>query len=463
MGQIIKQKLNRLDKAILNREIAKDMKIEQTIQDLNWRLEQINKTYSYIQGLTEKEIEEYLKTVQKVTKIKDTNKPAETRREYLYEVLSTLNETNDATIWKYRDDIKELQEEYNKDIHGILDITAEEFNDMGLIEQQAAVTALITVQAHCKDEPTKQALYEKHKEFMESQLEKIGEMHDNKEIQGRIYRDVIKARKKEKPQMLLPNPKGRSTYKPYEQYDVPRDKEFVRENKQIRIRISHSTTDDVFLNERLSQASRRNEDIPQGVLPKELKINSHQNQQHLQYTLSRTPTIEIADAPLNRKRYERGYTPSPDPYERKQQRYKSPSLIQGTFKGQTYTTYVPETVYQELEDFKEEELDKLEADLKDHKNERFGQEVENQFKENKGYGINDEEYNHILLNNLTIQQKRKIVPTIIKTEKKKIFSKKDTIVPPITLMSIKILNPQENGIVETPIQLAAKGLAIQQG
>ncbi|CAG8821910.1 6701_t:CDS:2, partial [Dentiscutata erythropus] len=92
--------------------------------DLNWRLEQINKTYSYTQGLTEEKIEEYLESIQKVTKIKDTDKPAETRREYLYE--------------KHREDIKDLQEEYNRDIHGILDITAKEFNDMGLIEQQAA-------------------------------------------------------------------------------------------------------------------------------------------------------------------------------------------------------------------------------------------------------------------------------------------------------------------------------------
>ncbi|CAG8787599.1 11251_t:CDS:2, partial [Dentiscutata erythropus] len=297
INQIIKQKLNRLDKAILDREIAKDTKIKQTIQDLNWRLEQINKTYSYTQGLTKEEIEEYLESIQKITKIKDTDKPAETRREYLYE--------------KHREDIKDLQEEYNKDIHRILDITAEEFNDIGLIEQQAAVTALITAQAHCKDESTKQALYKKHKEFLESQLEKVGEMYDDKEIQGRIYRDVIKARKKEKPQMLLPDPKGRNTYKLYEQYDVLKDKEFVRENDQIGIRISHSPTDDIFLNERLSQASRRNEDIPQGVLPKVTKFFKDIGQgiknkftsrpttssPLSQHTLSRTPTIEIsADA-----------------------------------------------------------------------------------------------------------------------------------------------------------------------
>ncbi|CAG8738324.1 28774_t:CDS:1, partial [Dentiscutata erythropus] len=65
MCQIIKQKLNRLDKAIVDREIAKDTKIEQMIQDLNWRLEQINKTYSYTQGLTEKEIKEYLESIQR--------------------------------------------------------------------------------------------------------------------------------------------------------------------------------------------------------------------------------------------------------------------------------------------------------------------------------------------------------------------------------------------------------------
>ncbi|CAG8795861.1 28527_t:CDS:2, partial [Dentiscutata erythropus] len=441
MDQIIKQKLNRLDKAIIDGEIAKDTKIEQTIQDLNWRLEQINKTYSYIQ----------------VTKIKDTDKPAETRREYLYEVLSTLNETNDATIWKYRDDIKDLQEEYNRDIHGILDITAEEFNDMGLIEQQAAVTALITAQAHCKDEPTKQALFEKHKEFLESQLEKVEDMHDDTEIQGRIYGDVINARKKKKLQILLPDPEGRSTYKPYEQYDVPRDKQFIKENEQIGIRILYSPTDDVFLDERLSQASRRNKDIPQGVLPKVTKFLGDVGQEIKnkftsrpttpsplsQHTLSRapTPTIENSNNIVDRKRNERGYTPSPDPYERKQQRYKSPSLsskhtdqisneeieeieipyydnvhnegqsstyrpVHGTFRGQTYTTYVPETIYQELEEFKEEELSELEAqleaDLEEHRIERFGQEVESQLKENKeGYGINDdEEYNHIL-NNLT--------------------------------------------------------------
>ncbi|CAG8449957.1 14221_t:CDS:2, partial [Dentiscutata erythropus] len=276
---------------------------------------------------------------------------------------------------------------------------------MGLIKQQAAVTALIIAQAHCKDEPTKQALYEKHKEFLESQLEKVEEMHDDKEIQGRIYRDVIKARKKEKPQILLPNPKGKN---------------------------------DVFLNERLLQASRRNDDIPQGVLPKVTKFfedivqgikNKFTSRPTTpsplsQHTLSRTPTptIEISTNTPNRKRNERGYTPSPDPYERKQQRYKSPSLsskhtdqisnkeieipyynnvhnegqsstyrpVHGTFRGQTYTTYVPET-------------------------------------------------------------------------KEKIFSNKKTIIPHMTLMSIKILNSQENRIVGTPIQLAAKGLAIQQG
>ncbi|CAG8809758.1 10216_t:CDS:2, partial [Dentiscutata erythropus] len=284
-------------------------------------------------------------------------------------------------------------------------------------------------QAHCKDEPTKQALYEKHKEFLESQLEKIGEMHDDTEIQGRIYGDVIKARKKEKLQVLLPDPQERSTYKPYEQYDVPRDKEM------------------------LSQASRRNEDIPQGVLPKVTKFledveqrikNKFISRPTTPSLLSRTPTIEIGTDAPDRKRNEKGYTLSPDPYERKQQRYKSPSLSskhtdqnsneeikipyydnihnerqsstykpeQGTFRGQTYTIYVPETIYQELKDFNEEE---------------------------------------------------KIVPTIIKTEKEKIFSKKETVIPPMTLMSIKILNPQENGIVGTSIQLAAKGLAIQQG
>ncbi|CAG8449978.1 8072_t:CDS:2, partial [Dentiscutata erythropus] len=329
MGQIIKQKLNRLDKAIVDGEIAKDTKIEQTIQDLNWRLEQINKTYSYTQGLTEKEIEEYLESIQKVTKIKDTNKPAETRREYLYEVLSTLNETNDATIWKHREDIKELQKEYNRDIHGILGIIAEEFNDMGLIEQQAAVIALITAQAHCKDGPTKQALYEKHKEFLESQLEKVGDIHDDTVIQRRIYGDVIKARKREKLQILLPDPHGRNTYKPYEQYDIPRDKEFVKENERIRIRIPHSPTDDVFLNKRLSQTSRRNEDIPQGVLTKVTKFfedvgQGIKNKFTTPLPLTPTPTIENNDSTPDRKRNKRGYTPSPDPYERKQQRYKSP-------------------------------------------------------------------------------------------------------------------------------------------
>ncbi|CAG8537331.1 13448_t:CDS:2, partial [Dentiscutata erythropus] len=346
MGQIIKQKLNKLDKAILDGEIAKDTKIEQTIQDLNWRLEQINKIYT-------------------------------------------------------------------------------------------AVAALITTQARCKDKPTKQALYEKHKEFLESQLEKVGEMHDDKEIQEKIYGDVIKARKKEKPQMLLPDPKGRSTYKPYEQYDVPRDKKFVRENKQIGIRILHSPTDNVFLNERLSQASIKNEDIPQGVLPKVTKFFEDVEQgiknkftsrpttplPLSQHTLSRTPTIEIsADAP-DRKRNERGYTPSPDSYERKQQRYKSPSLSS-----------------KHTDQISNEEIEIPYYDNVHNKGQsstyRTVHEVENQLKENKkGYGINDdEEYNYILLNNLTIRQKRKIVPTIIKTEKEKIFSKKETVIPPITLM-----------------------------
>ncbi|CAG8819747.1 23148_t:CDS:2, partial [Dentiscutata erythropus] len=226
-----------------------------------------------------------------------------------------------------------------------------------------AVSALITAQAHCKDEPTKQALFEKHKEFLESQLEKVGDMHDDTEIQGKIYGDVIKARKKEKPQMLLPDPNRRSTYKPYEQYNVPRDKQFAKENERIGIRIPYSPTDDVFLDERLSQISKRNENIPQGALPK------------LTYLKALTPTTENNNT-FNRKRDERGYTLSPDLYERKQTRYKSPSLcskhtnqisneeieertgeieilyynnvhnegqsstyvpIQNTFKGQTYT------------------------------------------------------------------------------------------------------------------------------
>ncbi|CAG8590856.1 21060_t:CDS:2, partial [Dentiscutata erythropus] len=428
--------------------------------DLNWRLEQINKTYSYTQGLTEEEIEEYLESIQKVTKIKDTDKPAKTRREYLYEVLSTLNETNDATIWKYRDDIKDLQEEYNRDIHGILGITAKEFNDMGLIEQQAAVTALITAQAHCKDEPTKQALFEKHKEFLEFQLEKVGDMHDDTEIQGRIYGDVINARKKKKPQILLPDPERRSTYKPYEQYDVPRDKQFIKENEQIGIRIPHSPTDDIFLDERLSQASRRNEDIPQGVLPKVTKFlgdveqgikNKFTSRPTTPSPLTPTPTIENSNNTIDRKRNKRGYTPSPDSYKRKQQRYKSPSL------SSKHTDQISNEEIEEIEipyydnihnegqssTYRPVHEAQLEADLEEHRIERFGQEVESQLKENKeGYGIkDDEEYNHIL-NNLTIRQKRKILPTIIKTKKEKIF---------------------KNGIVETPIQLAAKGLAIQQG
>ncbi|CAG8824913.1 22102_t:CDS:1, partial [Dentiscutata erythropus] len=203
-------------------------------------------------------------------------------------------------------DIKELQEEYNRDIHGILGITAEEFNDMGLIEQQAAVSTLITAQAHCKDEPTKQALFKKHREFLESQLEKVGDMHDDTEIQGRIYGDIINTRKKKKPQILLPDPEGRSTYKPYEQYNIPRDKQFVKENERIGIRIPYSPTDDVFLDERLSQTSKRNENIPQGALPKVTKFFEDVKQEIKnkftsrpttpsplsQHILSRTPTIE---------------------------------------------------------------------------------------------------------------------------------------------------------------------------
>ncbi|CAG8829661.1 13966_t:CDS:1, partial [Dentiscutata erythropus] len=149
-------------------------------------------------------------------------------------------------------------------------------------------------------------LFEKHKEFLESQLEKVGDIHDDTEIQGRIYGDVIKARKKEKPQMLLPDPNGRSTYKPYEQYNVPRDRQFAKENEQIGIRIPHSPTDDVFLDERLSQISKRNKNIPQGALPKVTKFFEDVKQgiknkftsrpttpsPLSQHTLSRTPTIE---------------------------------------------------------------------------------------------------------------------------------------------------------------------------
>ena len=64
---------------------------------------------------------------------------------------------------------------------------------------------------------------------------------------------------------MEPDPTGRVTYKPHEKFNIPRDIQFKKENEEVGIPIS--PTDDIYEDEKLSQISKHNSQIPQTTSP----------------------------------------------------------------------------------------------------------------------------------------------------------------------------------------------------
>ncbi|CAG8649681.1 34312_t:CDS:2, partial [Racocetra persica] len=71
--------------------------------------------YKYVSQLTKQQTNEHIQEIERVTNRKILEaETAEDKKAYLYKTISTLTETKDAILWKNRDLVKDLEEEYGQ-------------------------------------------------------------------------------------------------------------------------------------------------------------------------------------------------------------------------------------------------------------------------------------------------------------------------------------------------------------
>ncbi|CAG8497126.1 14629_t:CDS:2, partial [Gigaspora rosea] len=175
MGTVIKQKLSDWEQELIKAKDFKDPRIPKQFEYLKERLNQIENRYNYTASMTEEQLEDHLKEIETTIKVQ-VPRNTETKRETTYRYLKGLSDTNDLTIYKQRKRIKELEEEYEKDISPALTMTKEQFAKLTVWDQRNVLNELVQRAAHSKNEAIRQQNHNKHMELIREQAELMGEM-----------------------------------------------------------------------------------------------------------------------------------------------------------------------------------------------------------------------------------------------------------------------------------------------
>uniref|UniRef100_A0A8H4AKC5 Uncharacterized protein n=1 Tax=Gigaspora margarita TaxID=4874 RepID=A0A8H4AKC5_GIGMA len=194
--------------------------------------------------------------------------------------------------------------------------------NMDNVEQHSIMDSLNKAETYYKHPKTKEKLRQKKKEFYDVLLK--DSMYDSHDVENIINKETSRQRDKKEPIRLIPDPEGRITYKPFDKYNIPRDIQFREENKQVEIPIS--PTDDIYDDERLSQTSRRNENIPPFTPPKnpisralgnayEIGKNIINLGRRSSIGTNKTTTRPNTPSPLTNEIYDRSNTSTPLGFE----------------------------------------------------------------------------------------------------------------------------------------------------
>ncbi|CAG8761635.1 22730_t:CDS:2, partial [Racocetra persica] len=159
------------NKILQQEEESKDLKLVLRIQQLKQRLNNMEKHYKYVSQLSEEQTDEHLKEIEKITKAKlHKAKKAKTRKEYLYQAIQALTETNNAILWKNRDIVDEIEEAYATDLGPTLNINIEDFNQLYDYERQPIMQKLLESIEFCHYEPTRIQIQNKYRELLGQQI-----------------------------------------------------------------------------------------------------------------------------------------------------------------------------------------------------------------------------------------------------------------------------------------------------
>ncbi|CAG8809481.1 4341_t:CDS:2, partial [Racocetra persica] len=154
--------------------------LEATQREINQFREQVigkdssmKTNYKYIFKLTKQQTDEHIQEIEKVTNRKILEaETAEDKKAYLYKTISALTETKDAILWKNRDLVKDLEEEYNYATNQVLNLNRKDFEAM-------------------------QKQYQaKYRELLRVSLENLDKMYDNEDEEKQMFQEQLRARRK---------------------------------------------------------------------------------------------------------------------------------------------------------------------------------------------------------------------------------------------------------------------------
>ncbi|CAG8802669.1 22642_t:CDS:2, partial [Racocetra persica] len=96
--------------------------------------------YKYVSQLSRQQTNEHIQEIERVTNRKILEaETAEDKKAYLYKTISTLTETKDAILWKNRDLVKVLEEEYSYATNQALNLNRKNFEAMQDYEQRILI------------------------------------------------------------------------------------------------------------------------------------------------------------------------------------------------------------------------------------------------------------------------------------------------------------------------------------
>ncbi|CAG8764246.1 4979_t:CDS:2, partial [Racocetra persica] len=131
-----------------------DQRIKTGLRQLKQRLNSIETNYKYVFQLSRQQTNEHIQKIERVTNRKILEaETAEDKKAYLYKTISSLTETKDAILWKNRDLIKDLEEEYGYATNQALNLDRKDFEAM----QERRTNVLRTTKSQ-KTRPRRQGL-----------------------------------------------------------------------------------------------------------------------------------------------------------------------------------------------------------------------------------------------------------------------------------------------------------------
>ncbi|CAG8559303.1 36592_t:CDS:1, partial [Racocetra persica] len=192
MRIFIKTQLSQLDRILQLEKEQEDPRIRAGLKQLKQRLESMETNYKYVFQLTKEQTNEHIQEIEKVTNRKILEaETAEDKKAYLYKTISALTETKDAILWKNRDLVKDLEEEYGYATNQALALDRKDFKAMEEYEQRILIERLARQMELSGSEPLRQQLQAKYRELLGVSLENLDKMHDVEDEEEQIFQKQI--------------------------------------------------------------------------------------------------------------------------------------------------------------------------------------------------------------------------------------------------------------------------------